>query len=65
VSHGPTNSAGTAWINRDKPEYGLHPTPGLEQVGPTEAKRCFWLANGNTKHLLKLVRAGMPEQVEP
>ena len=62
---GPNNPVGTAWISLDKPGYGMHGTPGPEQVGRTESHGCFRLANWNAEHLVKLVWVGMPVYVEP
>jgi lipoprotein-anchoring transpeptidase ErfK/SrfK len=62
---GPNNPVGTAWISLDRPGYGIHGTPGPEQVGRTESHGCFRLANWNAEHLLKLVWIGMPVYVEP
>lgn len=62
---GPNNPVGVAWIGLDKPGYGMHGTPGPEQVGRTESHGCFRLANWNAEYLLKLVWIGMPVRVEP
>ena len=62
---GPNNPVGVAWIGLDKPGYGMHGTPGPEQVGRTESHGCFRLANWNAEFLLKLVWIGMPVRVEP
>jgi lipoprotein-anchoring transpeptidase ErfK/SrfK len=62
---GPNNPVGVAWISLDKPGYGIHGTPGPEQVGRTESHGCFRLANWNAEYLIKLVWVGMPVYVEP
>lgn len=62
---GPNNPAGVAWIGLDKPGYGIHGTPGPEQVGRTESHGCFRLANWNAELLVKLVVIGTPVYVEP
>jgi lipoprotein-anchoring transpeptidase ErfK/SrfK len=62
---GPNNPVGVAWIGLDKPGYGIHGTPGPEQVGRTESHGCFRLANWNAEYLLKLVTIGTPVNVEP
>jgi len=62
---GPNNPVGVVWIGLDKPGYGMHGTPGPEQVGRTESHGCFRLANWNAEHLLKLVWIGMPVYVGP
>jgi lipoprotein-anchoring transpeptidase ErfK/SrfK len=62
---GPNNPVGVAWISLNKPGYGIHGTPGPEQVGRTESHGCFRLANWDAQHLLKLAWVGMPVMVEP
>jgi lipoprotein-anchoring transpeptidase ErfK/SrfK len=62
---GPNNPVGVAWIGLDKPGYGMHGTPGPEQIGRTESHGCFRLANWDAEYLVKLVWIGMPVDVEP
>ena len=62
---GPNNPVGVAWIGLDKPGYGLHGTPGPEQVGRTESHGCFRLANWDAEYLLKLAWIGLPVEVVP
>jgi lipoprotein-anchoring transpeptidase ErfK/SrfK len=62
---GPNNPVGVAWVGLDKPGYGMHGTPGPEQVGRTESHGCFRLANWDAEYLLKLVWVGMPVEVVP
>jgi len=62
---GPNNPVGTAWIGLDRPGYGIHGTPRPEEVGRTESHGCFRLANWNAEHLARLVRSGIPVEVEP
>lgn len=62
---GPNNPVGTVWISLDRPGYGIHGTPGPEQVGRTESHGCFRLANWNAEFLLGLVWVGLPVVVEP
>ena len=62
---GPNNPVGVAWIGLDKTGYGMHGTPGPEQVGRTESHGCFRLANWDAEYLVKLVWVGMPVLVVP
>jgi len=62
---GPNNPVGLAWIGLDKPGYGMHGTPGPEQVGRTESHGCFRLANWDATYMVKLAWVGMPVQVVP
>ncbi len=65
IPPGPNNPVGVAWIGLDKPGYGIHGTPGPEQVGRTESHGCFRLANWDAEYLSKLAWVGMPVYVEP
>lgn len=60
---GPNNPVGVAWIGLDLPGYGIHGTPGPEQVGRTESHGCFRLANWNAEYLLRLITIGTPVYV--
>jgi hypothetical protein len=62
---GPNNPVGVAWIGLDKPGYGMHGTPGPEQVGRTESHGCFRLSNWDAEYMVKLVWVGMPVEVVP
>ncbi len=62
---GPNNPVGVAWIGLNLPGYGMHGTPGPEQVGRTESHGCFRLANWDAEYLVKLVWVGMPVEVVP
>ena len=62
---GPNNPVGVAWISLDRPGYGIHGTPGPEQVGRTESHGCFRLANWNAEYFIKLAWIGMPIYIEP
>ena len=62
---GPNNPVGLAWIGLDRPGYGIHGTPGPEEVGRTESHGCFRLANWNVVYLARMATIGMPVIVEP
>ena len=64
IPPGPNNPVGVAWIGLDRPGYGIHGTPGPEQVGRTESHGCFRLANWNAEYLARLVWVGMPVVVD-
>ena len=65
VPPGPNNPVGVAWIGLDRPGYGIHGTPGPEQVGRTESHGCFRLANWNAEYLRQMVGVGTPVWIEP
>lgn len=64
VPPGPNNPVGVAWIGLSRPGYGIHGTPGPEQVGRTESHGCFRLANWNAEYLRQMVRVGTPVWIE-
>jgi len=62
---GPNSPVGVVWIGLNRPGYGIHGTPGPEQVGRTESHGCFRLANWNASYLMQLSWVGMPVIIEP
>ncbi len=62
---GPNNPVGVAWIGLNRPGFGIHGTPGPEQVGRTESHGCFRLANWNAELLRRRVKPGTTVVVEP
>ena len=65
IPPGPNNPVGVAWIGLDRPGYGMHGTPGPEQVGRTESHGCFRLANWDAAYMVKLAWIHMPVEVVP
>ncbi|RME95257.1 MAG: murein L,D-transpeptidase [Verrucomicrobia bacterium] len=65
VPPGPNNPVGLAWIGLSRPGYGIHGTPVPENVGRTESHGCFRLANWDVVWLSRLVRPGIPVDIEP
>ena len=65
IPPGPNNPVGVAWIGLDRPGFGIHGTPGPEQVGRTESHGCFRLANWNAELLRQRVAVGTPVMIEP
>ena len=64
IPPGPNNPVGLAWIGLSRPGYGIHGTPGPEQVGRTESHGCFRLANWNAEQLRRMISVGTPVRVE-
>jgi lipoprotein-anchoring transpeptidase ErfK/SrfK len=64
VPPGPNNPVGVAWIGLNRPGYGIHGTPGPEQVGRTESHGCFRLANWNADFLRRMIGVGTPVWIE-
>src|SRR4029077_13627782 len=65
IPPGPNNPVGRAWIGLDLPGYGIHGTPGPENVGRTESHGCFRLANWDAITLVGLAQGGMKVLIEP
>ena len=65
IPPGPNNPVGNAWIGLDKPGYGIHGTPEPENIGRTESRGCFRLANWNALYLARLVQNRTTVIVEP
>ncbi len=64
IPPGPNNPVGVAWITLSLPGYGIHGTPRPADIGKTGSHGCFRLANWNAEKLLKMIRIGMPVNVE-
>lgn len=65
IPPGPNNPVGVAWIGLSRAGYGIHGTPGPEQVGRTESHGCFRLANWNADYLRRMMAVGTPVWIEP
>ncbi len=60
IPPGPNNPVGAVWLGLDRPGYGIHGTPAPEEIGKTESRGCFRLANWNARKLLGMVSIGLP-----
>jgi lipoprotein-anchoring transpeptidase ErfK/SrfK len=55
---GPNGPVGVAWIDIDKPHYGIHGTPHPETIGRAESHGCVRLTNWDVARLAQMVKLG-------
>lgn len=55
---GPNGPVGVAWIDLDKPHYGIHGTPEPQTIGRAESHGCVRLTNWDVARLAQMVRPG-------
>jgi L,D-transpeptidase catalytic domain len=54
------NPVGLVWIDLSKVSYGIHETPGPEEIGKTQSHGCIRLTNWDALDLANRVRKGTP-----
>jgi lipoprotein-anchoring transpeptidase ErfK/SrfK len=55
---GPNGPVGVAWIDLDKPHYGIHGTPEPASIGRAESHGCVRLTNWDVARLVQMVKVG-------
>lgn len=60
IAAGPNNPVGVAWIEINKPHYGIHGTPEPGRIGYSESHGCVRLTNWDATRLAGLVKEGTP-----
>ena len=55
---GPNGPVGVAWIDINKPHYGIHGTPHPETIGRAESHGCVRLTNWDVARLSQMVNPG-------
>lgn len=55
---GPNGPVGVAWIDINKPHYGIHGTPHPETIGRAESHGCVRLTNWDVARLAQMVKLG-------
>lgn len=60
IPSGPNNPVGVAWIDINKPHWGLHGTPEPAMIGRTQSHGCVRLTNWDVRRVLDFVKAGTP-----
>ena len=60
IASGPNNPVGVAWIDINKPHWGIHGTPEPSMVGRTESHGCVRMTNWDVRRLLEWAKAGTP-----
>lgn len=61
---GPNGPVGVAWIDIDKPHYGIHGTPHPETIGRAESHGCVRLTNWDVARLAQMVKLGAQVKFE-
>ncbi len=57
---GPNGPVGVAWLDLNKPHYGIHGTPEPQSIGRSESHGCIRLANWDVARLSLMVKPGTP-----
>jgi lipoprotein-anchoring transpeptidase ErfK/SrfK len=60
IPAGPNNPVGVAWIDIDKPHYGIHGGPEPGRIGYSASHGCVRLTNWDAARLAGLVAKGTP-----
>jgi lipoprotein-anchoring transpeptidase ErfK/SrfK len=58
IPPGPNNPVGVAWIDINKPHWGIHGTPEPSTIGRTSSHGCVRMTNWDVRRLLEFVKAG-------
>ena len=56
---GPNGPVGVAWIDLNKPHYGIHGTPEPQTIGRAESHGCVRLTNWDVARLAQMVKPGV------
>jgi lipoprotein-anchoring transpeptidase ErfK/SrfK len=57
---GPNSPVGVAWIDLNKPHYGIHGTSAPHTIGRAESHGCIRLTNWDAARLAQMVQPGTP-----
>ena len=60
IPPGPNNPVGVAWIDINKPHWGIHGTPEPAMIGRTQSHGCVRMTNWDVRRLLEWTKAGTP-----
>ena len=55
---GPNGPVGVAWIDLNKPHYGIHGTPEPQTIGRAQSHGCVRLTNWDVARLTQMVKPG-------
>ena len=58
IPAGPNNPVGVAWIDLNKPHYGIHGTPEPSQVGHMQSHGCVRMTNWDVRRVMEWARPG-------
>lgn len=57
---GPNSPVGVAWLDLNKPHYGIHGTSEPHTIGQAESHGCIRLTNWDAARLAQMVKPGTP-----
>ena len=60
IPPGPNNPVGVAWIDINKPHWGIHGTPEPAMIGRTQSHGCVRMTNWDVRRVLEFAKAGTP-----
>jgi lipoprotein-anchoring transpeptidase ErfK/SrfK len=58
IPAGPNNPVGVAWIDINKPHWGIHGTPEPSMIGRLQSHGCVRMTNWDVRRLLEFAKAG-------
>ena len=60
IAPGPNNPVGVAWIDINKPHYGIHGTPEPSKIGHVQSHGCVRMTNWDVRRVLRWAKPGTP-----
>jgi len=60
IAPGPNNPVGVAWVDINKPHWGIHGTPEPSMIGRTQSHGCVRMTNWDVRRVLEWAKAGTP-----
>ena len=58
IPAGPNNPVGVAWLDINKPHWGIHGTPEPSMIGRLQSHGCVRMTNWDVRRLLEFAKAG-------
>ena len=58
IPPGPNNPVGVAWIDLNKPHYGIHGTPEPSKIGHVQSHGCVRMTNWDVRRALEWAKPG-------
>lgn len=60
IPPGPNNPVGVAWIDINKPHWGIHGTPEPAMIGRTQSHGCVRMTNWDVRRVVEWAKPGTP-----
>jgi len=60
IAPGPNNPVGVAWIDINKPHYGIHGTPEPSKIGHVQSHGCVRMTNWDVRRVRPWAKPGTP-----